>query len=108
MAVELTEAARTRARQLIEEHADGRTWLRLAVRGGGCSGLMYHMDWVEEPAEGDRNFTFDDVQVCVDKKSYLFLNGIVLDYEDTLVKSGFIFNNPAAARSCSCGESFTV
>jgi len=108
MAVELTENAKQRVRALILEHNDGKSWLRLAVRGGGCSGLMYHMDWVEEPAEKDKLFEIDDVKVCVDRKSYLFLNGIVLDFEDTLVRSGFIFNNPAAARSCSCGESFTV
>ena len=108
MAVELTPAAVDRVRALIHERADGNHWLRLAVRGGGCSGLMYHMEWVPEPTEGDREFTFDDVSVCVDKKSYLFLNGVRLDFEDTLVKSGFEFQNPAAARSCSCGESFTV
>lgn len=108
MAVELTTAAKARVRQLILEHDDGREWLRLAVRGGGCSGLMYHMDWVDTPTDGDKSFTFDDVKVCVDKKSYLFLNGIELDFEDTLVKSGFVFRNPEAKRSCSCGESFTV
>ncbi len=108
MAVELTEAARARVRELVRARNDGKTWLRLAVRGGGCSGFMYHMEWVDQPGEGDRCFTFDDVQVCVDKKSYLFLNGVRLDFEDTLVKSGFVFHNPAATRSCSCGESFTV
>lgn len=108
MAVALTDAAKNRVRELVTERADGKPWLRLAVRGGGCSGLMYHMDWVEAPVEGDREFAFDDVRVCVDKKSYLFLNGVELDFEDTLVKSGFTFHNPAAERSCSCGESFTV
>ena len=108
MAVTLTDSAKARARMLITERADGNIWLRLAIRGGGCSGLMYHMDWVDQPTEGDKVFEVDDVKVCVDKKSYLFLNGIELDYEDTLVKSGFVFHNPTAKRSCSCGESFTV
>lgn len=108
MAVELTEAAKDRVRDLIVERADGKHWLRMAVRGGGCSGLMYDLDWTENPAEGDKEFTFDDVKVCVDRKSYLFLNGITLDFEDSLVRSGFIFHNPEAKRSCSCGESFTV
>lgn len=108
MAVELTEAAKSRVRHLVAEHDDGKDWLRLAVRGGGCSGFMYHMEYVGDPGAGDKEFLFDDVKVCVDKKSYLFLNGIVLDFEETLVKSGFLFNNPGASRSCSCGESFTV
>lgn len=108
MAVTLTDSAKSRARQLVQERGDGNHWLRLAIRGGGCSGLMYHMEWVGEPADGDKTFEIDDVHVCVDKKSYLFLNGIELDYEDTLVKSGFVFHNPAAKRSCSCGESFTL
>ena len=108
MAVELTEAAKKRVLEQVIEHADGNDWLRLAVRGGGCSGFMYHMEYVNGPGEGDKEFRFDEVKVCVDRKSYLFLNGIVLDFEETLVKSGFLFNNPSASRSCSCGESFTV
>ena len=108
MALDLTPAAKTRVRTLITERADGKEWLRLAVRGGGCSGLLYDLDWAEQPTEADKTFQFDDVNVCIDKKSYLFLNGITLDFEDTLVRSGFVFHNPEAKRSCSCGESFTV
>jgi len=108
MAVSLTDKAKNRVRQLVSERDDGKPWLRLRVQSGGCSGMMYEMDWASAPAEGDKVFEFDDVQVCVDRKSYLFINGIELDFEDTLVRSGFIFNNPAAKRSCSCGESFTV
>ena len=108
MAVTLTENAKQRVRVLVAERNDGKPWLRLRVASGGCSGMMYEMDWVEAPTEGDKLFDYEDVHVCVDRKSYLFLNGIELDFEDTLVRSGFIFNNPAAKRSCSCGESFTV
>lgn len=108
MAITLTESAKARAKALVSERGDQNPWLRLAIRGGGCSGLMYHMDWVEQPSDGDRSFEVDGVRVCIDKKSYLFLNGVELDYEDTLVKSGFIFHNPSAKRSCSCGESFTL
>lgn len=108
MALDLTPAAQTRVRTLITERADGKHWLRLAVRGGGCSGLLYDLDWAAEPGDNDKLFHFDDVNVCIDKKSYLFLNGITLDFEDTLVRSGFVFHNPEAKRSCSCGESFTV
>jgi iron-sulfur cluster assembly protein len=108
MAVSLTDNAKSRVRALVAEHNDGKPWLRLRVASGGCSGMMYEMDWVSEPAEGDKTFEFDDVHVCVDRKSYLFLNGIEVDFEDSLVRSGFVFINPAAKRSCSCGESFTV
>ena len=83
-------------------------WLRLGVRGGGCSGFSYVMDFVQGPEDGDKVFTFDDVSVCVDKKSYLFINGIELDYESDLIRQQFVFNNPLAKRSCSCGESFSV
>lgn len=108
MAVDITPAAKTRVRELITERNDGKHWLRLSVSSGGCSGLMYDLDWTTDPVEGDKQFTFEDVQVCVDRKSYLFLNGITLDFEDSLVRSGFVFHNPEASRSCSCGESFTV
>ena len=108
MAVSITERAKVRGRELVTERDDGKPWLRLRVTSGGCSGMMYDMDWVSEPADGDKNFEFDDVRVCVDRKSYLFLNGIEVDFEDTLVRSGFVFHNPEAKRSCSCGESFTV
>ncbi|MEZ4317824.1 MAG: iron-sulfur cluster assembly accessory protein [Myxococcota bacterium] len=108
MAVSLTENAKSRVRALVAEHDDGKPWLRLRVTSGGCSGMMYDMDWVAAPGDGDKTFEFDDVKVCVDRKSYLFLNGIELDFEDTLVRSGFVFHNPAAKRSCSCGESFTL
>ena len=66
------------------------------------------MDFVEGPGDGDKVFTFGDVSVCVDRKSYLFINGIELDYESDLVRQQFVFNNPLAKRSCSCGESFSV
>ena len=64
------------------------------------------IDFVDEPQDGDKEFTFDDVQVCVDKKSYLFINGTELDWEADLIRQQFVFNNPLAKRSCSCGESF--
>lgn len=108
MAVDLTDAARTQARKLIQQRNGIDPVLKLSVSSGGCSGLMYDLEWVAAAGDKDKVFTFGDVDVAVDRKSYLFLNGIVLDFEDTLVRSGFVFHNPAAKRSCSCGESFTV
>lgn len=109
MAVELTEAARKRILALNQkENAPGR-WLRVGIRGGGCSGFMYDMGFVEEPKDNDRRYEYDDgVKLAVDRKSYLFLNGTTIDFESGLMKTGFVFNNPSASRSCSCGESFSV
>ena len=107
MAVSLTDAAKDRVRELVQKNA-AASWLRLGVRGGGCSGFSYVMEFVGEPQDKDKIFEFDDVKVCVDRKSYLFLNGIELDWESDLIRQQFIFNNPQAKRSCSCGESFTV
>lgn len=104
MALTLTDAAVTRVREKRETDAK---WLRLGIRGGGCSGFMYNMDFVDEPQPKDRKFEFDDVRVCVDIKSYLFLAQSTLDFEQTLMRTGFIFRNPDAAKTCSCGESFS-
>lgn len=108
MALSLTDSAKDRVRELVSKREDNALWLRLGVRGGGCSGFSYVMDFVPEPTSNDKVFEFGDVKVCVDKKSYLFLNGIVLDYEADLIRQQFVFNNPLAKRSCSCGESFAV
>ena len=82
----------------------------VGVRGGGCSGLTYFMDLVDSPEPKDKIFSFEDheVTVAVDRKSYLFINGSELDFEKTMVKTGFVFRNPLSNRSCSCGDSFTL
>ena len=108
MAVTLTDSARDRVRALRAKRGNDDLWLRLGVRGGGCSGFSYVIDLVDAPEDKDKTFEFDDVRVCVDRKSYLFINGIELDYEVDLIRQQFVFNNPQAKRSCSCGESFMV
>ncbi len=110
MAVSMTEAAITRVRTLKKKRQTPEAVLRVGVRGGGCSGLSYFMDFVEIPEEKDKMFEFGEppVVVAVDRKSYLFLNGTEIDFEQTMMKTGFQFNNPVAGRSCSCGESFTL
>ena len=108
MAIEITEAAKQRVIAINTKTETPEHWLKLGIRGGGCSGFLYSMDFVEEPGERDKRFEFDTVRVCVDRKSYLFLNGITLDFEETLMKTGFVFINPQAKKSCSCGESFTL
>lgn len=108
MPLTLTDSAVTRIVEINANENAPQRWLRVGIRGGGCSGMMYFMDFVDDPHEGDRTYEFGGVRVCVDKKSYLFLNGTEIDFERGLMKTGFVFNNPLAARSCSCGESFSI
>ena len=82
--------------------------LRLGVKGGGCSGLSYAISFDARPRETDNIFTFGDVRVFIDPKSIVYLRGMTLDYEETLMRQGFLFINPNSARSCGCGTSFSV
>jgi iron-sulfur cluster assembly protein len=82
--------------------------LRLGVKGGGCSGLSYAMSFDTHPRERDHIFEFDGVRVFVDPKSFVYLHGMTLDYEETLMRQGFNFINPNSSRSCGCGSSFSV
>ncbi len=82
--------------------------LRLGVKGGGCSGLSYAVAFDARPRETDRIFAFDGVRVFIDPKSFVYLRGITLDYEETLMRQGFQFLNPNSTRSCGCGSSFSV
>ena len=81
--------------------------LRLGVMGGGCSGLSYSIKFDTRPRERDRVYEFDGVRVFVDPKSFLYLHGMTLDYEETLMRQGFNFINPNSTRSCGCGSSFS-
>ncbi len=81
--------------------------LRLGVQGGGCSGMSYVIRFETQPHERDRIFEFQDVRVFIDPKSFIYLSGMTLDYEETLMRQGFVFNNPNATKSCGCGTSFS-
>jgi iron-sulfur cluster assembly protein len=82
--------------------------LRLGVKGGGCSGMSYFVGFDKAPNERDRIFEFDNVRVFVDPKSFVYLKGMTLDYEETLMRQGFNFINPNSTKSCGCGSSFTA
>jgi len=82
--------------------------LRLGVQGGGCSGLSYNIRFDSQPRERDRIFQFDDVRVFVDPKSFIYLHGMILDYQETLMQQGFVFVNPNSTKSCGCGTSFSA
>lgn len=82
--------------------------VRVAVEGGGCSGLMYNLDFASQPQPSDMVFEDKGVKIMVDKKSILYLAGTELDFSDGLNGKGFQFKNPNATRTCGCGESFSV
>jgi iron-sulfur cluster assembly protein len=85
-----------------------RGGLRLGVLGGGCSGLSYQFKFDPQPRDSDTVLDYDDVNVFIDPKSMLYLQGMTLDWRDSLIYSGFVFDNPNAKKSCGCGTSFTV
>ncbi|MGB8480133.1 MAG: iron-sulfur cluster assembly accessory protein [Acidobacteriaceae bacterium] len=92
------------AKENIAPHQGG---LRLGVQGGGCSGLSYSIRFDTQPRERDRVYDYDGVRVFVDPKSFIYLNGMTLDYEETLMRQGFNFINPNSTKSCGCGSSFS-
>jgi len=89
-----------------KERASGG--VRLGVLGGGCSGLSYQFKFDAKQRPTDHVFEFEDVKVFVDPKSILFLDGMTLDWKDSIIQSGFVFENPNAKKSCGCGTSFSV
>ena len=82
--------------------------LRVAVKGGGCSGLTYALDITNETKDDDKVIEQNGIKLAIDKKSYIFLAGTELDYSGGLNGKGFVFNNPNAKKSCGCGTSFAV
>ncbi len=107
-AIEISELAARKIRQITEEKGKPLGGLRLGVKGGGCSGLSYFVDWADGPAKMDQVFEKEGARVFVDPKSAMFLQGTVVDWQQTLMQTGFVFRNPNVKSSCGCGESFTV
>jgi iron-sulfur cluster assembly protein len=104
----ITPKALAEAKALLEKHGKTDYGFRVGVRGGGCSGLTYVLDFDKEPRKGDHVLEIEGVKIFLDIKSQLFLAGTTLDYTTSLMDTGFKFMNPNAKRSCSCGESFSV
>ena len=106
----VTEKAVARIRDAMDKEgvSPEEGGLRLGVTGGGCSGMSYVMKVETHPRERDRVFEFGGVRVFIDPKSFIYLNGMTLDFEETLIRQGFNFINPNATRSCSCGTSFSA
>ena len=106
--VELTDAAKSEVRRLLELERTEGLGLRLAVRGGGCSGLSYKVEFTrQEPGDNVKDFP-EGFRVFVDPKSLLYLKGMVVDHEGGVSGKGFVFKNPNAQNTCGCGESFSV
>ncbi len=106
--INVTEKAANQIRLLIERDNLQDHGLRVAVVGGGCSGLSYKLNFEKDAAEGDKIFEVHGVKIYLDGKSHLFVNGLTLDFSDGLNGSGFTFDNPNAKSSCGCGSSFST
>lgn len=107
--VTVTEKAKLQVLAIMEkENYDASYFVRVAVESGGCSGLSYKLEFDNVEKKGDQFFEDKGVKICLDIKSFLYLAGTELDYSDGLTGKGFEFHNPNAARTCACGESFSV
>ncbi|MSP19321.1 MAG: iron-sulfur cluster assembly accessory protein [Bdellovibrionales bacterium] len=106
--INLTESAVKHIKRFREDENTPDGGLRVAVVGGGCSGMSYKLEFQKEPAPNDKIFEQDGVKVFIDPKSYLYVKGLTLDYQGGLNGTGFNFKNPNASKSCGCGTSFAV
>jgi iron-sulfur cluster assembly protein len=107
--VTVTDKAKEKVLSLmLEAGLDSSYFLRVSVKGGGCSGLSYNLDFDNEEKTGDQFFEDKGIRITLDMKSFLYLAGTELDFSDGLNGKGFNFNNPNASRTCGCGESFSV
>ncbi len=105
--IEITETAARKIRSLMAKQGIAEGGLRVGVKGGGCSGLSYTFAWEREARLGDEIFEGPaGAKIFVDRKSHLFLDGTILDYDTALLGKGFVFNNPNAKQNCGCGSSF--
>ena len=106
--IHVTPKAVQKIREVFARQGVSGGGLRLGVLGGGCSGLSYQFKYDAKSRPTDNVFEFEDVKVFVDPKSMLYLKGMTLDYKESLIYSGFSFENPNATKSCGCGTSFSV
>ncbi|MEX1222724.1 MAG: iron-sulfur cluster assembly protein IscA [Idiomarina sp.] len=107
MAITMTDAAAARARSFLEKRGSG-VGIRLGVKTTGCSGLAYVMEFVDSVDEGDTVFEAQGINVIIDGKSLVYLDGTELDFVKEGLNEGFEFNNPNAKGECGCGESFNI
>ncbi len=106
--ITVTESAKKQAIKLMTEDGLNNSFIRVGVKGGGCSGLSYDLSFDNVMNEGDQEFEDKGIKIVCDRKSFLYLVGTELDYSGGLNGKGFTFNNPNVSRTCGCGESFSI
>lgn len=108
--IKVSNTAKSRISQLMADSGFNvaKDFVRVGVKSGGCSGLSYELDFDKIKGENDKLFEDNNVKIIVDKKSFLYLIGTILEYNGGLNGKGFVFNNPNANRTCGCGESFSL
>ena len=106
--IQLTDIAKQEVKKLIEQQNKPGAFLRIGVKGGGCSGLSYEVKFDDKLNEYDRSYEIDGVKVVCDSKSFIYLDGMAIDYSKELVGGGFKFINPNATGTCGCGTSFSA
>ena len=107
--ITITERAVSEVQRIVsEQNLPDETVLRVGVKGGGCSGFSYSLGFDDSVQETDQIFKAGGIKVVCDPKSFLYLNGTQLDFEESLMGRGFKFGNPNASKTCGCGESFSV
>ncbi len=108
--IKVSDSARQKVLSLMQEEGFDASsdYVRVGVKSGGCSGLSYELRFDNQIGESDKVFEDNAVRILVDKKSFLYLVGTVLEYSGGLNGKGFVFNNPNAQRTCGCGESFSL
>lgn len=110
MAIQVTERATQEVKTIIQQqNLDAeKTFLRVGVKGGGCSGFSYTLDLTEHVNENDEQWDVNGVRVVCDPKSHIYLQGTTVDFKDEIMGRGFVFNNPNATHTCGCGSSFSA
>ncbi|MBD3880872.1 iron-sulfur cluster assembly accessory protein [Phormidium tenue FACHB-886] len=108
MAIQLSPAAVAEVNRIRAKHPNPEARFRLGIAAGGCADWHYILTIDDQPTANDRSLTCDGVAIVVDAQSWAYLDGLALDYSEDLMGGGFRFNNPNAAASCGCGNSFSV
>ena len=108
LTIKITSDAVNHIRSFGKIEGKDKTNLRVAVKGGGCSGLTYVLELAENPSHNEKVISENGMELYVDKKSYIFLAGTTLEYQGGLNGKGFVFHNPNAKTTCGCGTSFSV
>ena len=108
LTINISEEAAGHVRVFAEQSGLPDSNLRVSVKGGGCAGMTYVLDLVDEPREDDKVIEEHGIMLYVDRKSYIFLAGTILEFSGGLNGKGFVFNNPNAKTTCGCGTSFSV